>query len=322
MTSDLEKCAVDIAKQVSTALGDSLELSTMRWISQPAEDVAVKDATLAFYVDGKRPTQDIALLISNASFPDAVGEDVARAKEIATCVSRDVARHIISPVCEGRYGRQSWAAFSRLSSLSTYRGLRLLQKPVVSKRLLPWLAALAMDTKEHKADSASYEAYFVRPLGTLAGDPDLSSSFRRFADACSKRVLERRPDLFTVVQHGDFWLGNVMFQRTRLPGLNPTLGDFRVIDWRGARLDGYPCADAIRLVSSLYRANSSKSFRFMNQYLAHLEISDFNMAIYCLLSLGQLAENLDQFPKGRYCQLCEETFNFLRAFNVAALDIH
>lgn len=304
---------VEIAGEVSRALGDSLVLPSTRWISQPPGVGAVKDATLALYVDGKQTAQDIVLLISNPAFPDAVGDDVAQAREIAAQAGPDVARHIISPLCTGRFGPQSWAAFTRFSPVSTNRGVRLVQKTGVARRILPWLVGLAQDTRSHKAEPLAYEACFVAPLATLAEDADLPCDLRRVAQACRDRVLTQRPPLFTVAQHGDFWIGNIMFQRRPWPDLNPCLGDFHIIDWRGARPDGYPCTDATRFFSSLYKRNSSKSGAYLRQYQAQLEISDFDMTVYSLLGLGQLGQALDQFPKENYCLLCEETFSFLKA---------
>ena len=304
----------EIAQQVARALGDTLVLSTRRWITQPPGDGAVRDATLALYIDGKQGADDVVLLISNPAFPGAVGDDVAQAREIAEQASPDIARHIIAPAATGRFEGQRWAAFARLSPVSTNRAVRVMQKARAAQRILPWLVGLAQDTRDLRAAPSAYEAHFIAPLTTLAEDPDLSDALRHMAQTCRAKVEAQRPALFTVAQHGDFWIGNIMFARRRWPDHNPALGDFRVIDWRGARTDGYPGTDAIRFFSSLYRPNSPKPHTYLRQYQTQLEISDWDMMLYGMLGLGQLGQALDQFPKENYRLLCEETFSFLKAY--------
>ena len=311
MMAVLEAYLYDIAEQVSETIGGCLDVSTARWIPRPPDHQAVSDATLALYIDGKRARDDVVLLISSPSFPDTVGEDVVQAQSVAARLGPSVARHIVSPLCEGRAGRQSWAAFSRLSALSAYRMPRLFQKQAAAREILPWLSALAHNTKDHKADPSDYDACFIRPLEHLASRADLSSALRRFVDGCHKTVLKDRPDLFTVAEHGDFWIGNILFERRGLSRFDPRPGDFRVIDWRGARLEGYPCTDAIRFTASLRSKGFSRSDCFLHKYLKCLKISGSEMDVYCLASLGRLGEDLDQFPQGRYRQMCEVTFAFL-----------
>lgn len=317
MIDALTEYGLPIAEEVSARLGDCLQPATTRWITGPPAQDAVRDATYAFYVDGRMRAQDMVLLVSGPAFPEAVGEDGARARQVADRVSAGVAGHIATPLATGRFEGQSWAAFARLSPMASWRGARMLQKPRIAGPVLDWLAQLARETQQPETTAAGYEARFVHPLEVLALDHDLSDPLRRFAQDCRDRLLRDRPALVTVVQHGDFWVGNILFRRRRWPTFNPALGDFCVIDWRGARLDGYPCADAIRLISSLYRVNAPQTGAFLDRYLKALALAEADMALYSLLSLGQLGENLDQFPKARYCQLCEETYRFLQVRGAA-----
>lgn len=313
MRLEFEEYVLDIAGQVSDSLGDTLDVSTTRLIGLPTGKKALLDSTLAFYVDGKHRTDDVVLLVSNASFPDVVHADVARAREIAARVSDPVRVHISAPVSEGKLGTQTYAAFSRLSPLSDFRLVKRLQKHKAARKVLPWIVELAKETKEHRDAPPDFERYFIHPLVALCDDDALSDNVRNRADEYLGVVRNREANLFTVVQHGDFWIGNVFFARRAFPNINPALGDFSVIDWRGARLDGYPCSDWLRFCSSLFKSRSAQTAELISAYKNALEISDLEFQVYCFLALGRLGGELDQFPKERYIAACDNTLAFIDA---------
>ena len=271
------------------------------------------DASLAVYVDGKSRSDDIVLLIANAAFPDTVAEDVAHARHIKTQVSPHVGRHIVTPVYEGRFEGQSFAAFSRLSPLSDHRVIRRFQKSKAANGILPWIIALARETRKTYETPADYQRSFIHPLERLAGDPDLPSPVRDRATQYLAHLDQGDLPLFTTAQHGDFWCGNVLFDRRRFAALNPRLGGFSVIDWRTACVDGYPCFDWMRFCVSLFRIGSLQNDRLMSRYREALQISSFDCHLYCLMALGRLGDDLDHFPKDKFGSLCDTTLQFLDA---------
>jgi len=228
-------------------------------------------------------------------------------------VSEPVGSRIAAPVNEGKFGEQTYAAFSRLSPLSDFRLVRALQKHRAARRILPWMVEIARETKQHRDGPLDFERYFVNPLVALCNDKDLSDRVRDRAAEYLRFVRTRKTNLFTAVQHGDFWIGNVFFERRVLPNINPSLGDFSVIDWRGARLDGYPCIDWMRLCSSLFRDGSSRNNELVSAYINALGISALEFQAYCFLALGRLGDELDQFPKERYIAACDKTLAFIDA---------
>ncbi|QJF51595.1 hypothetical protein [Roseobacter ponti] len=311
MKSDFDAYITGIAKDVSGKLGNSLDVSTTRWIRPPTGEDQVRDATLAFYVDGHKRGDDVVLLISNTLFPGAVKADVACARDVAGRVSRQVSAHISAPVCEGQSGKQTYAAYSRLSPLSEFRPVRMLQKARAAKQTLPWLVQLAKETRLHRGTPEDYERVFADPLASLGGDTNVPARVRARAQEYRDFVQDRKPDLFTVVQHGDFWIGNVFFERRKLPDLNPYLGDFSIIDWRGARQDGYPCTDCMRFCSSLFRTGSERNSQLIAEYRSALDIPAEEFQVYCFLALGRLGTELDQFPAEKYAELCDHTLTFI-----------
>ena len=221
MKYDFEEYVIDIVEEVSRNFGNVLDASTTRWVSRPAGKKRVKDATLAFFVGGHRNRNDIVLLISNPSFAYAVGDDVSRAKEVALVVGQEVGKHIVNPVCQGVFHKQTYAAFSRLSPVSSYRVPRQFQKMLISGRVVSWLGLLAKETRQSRSAQPEYSQYFCQPLETISGDREISQEARAFADRCGVFVSKYRPELFTVAEHGDFWIGNVLFQRRIYSRLKP-----------------------------------------------------------------------------------------------------
>lgn len=312
MKLEFEEYIIDVVEQSSRALGGRLDISSIRWIGRPAGKDRVKDATLAFYVDGNRRVDDAVLLVSNPSFGQTVSMDIECAREVAMRVDHEVGKHISRPIHEGKFGNQTYAFFYRLSPLSNNRIVRRLQKPAAIRKVAPWLAYLAEQTKQEKYESIDYDLLFIKPLIGISQDKDISKNVRHCAKDVLKRIEMERPKLFTVVQHGDFWAGNVFFERRILENVNPLLGDFAVIDWRGMRLDGYPFMDLVRFCLSLYKVDAPQNAVMLREYGEHLCIPEDDVSVYLMLALGRLGAELDQFPKERYCAMCDTIFGFIQ----------
>ena len=243
---DFEAYIIEMVEQSSQALGGTLDVSSTRWINPPAGKDQVKDAGMAFYIDGNRRVDDAVLLVSNPNFGHTVSADVECARQVAIQVDQKVGKHISRPIYEGRFGNQTYAIFSRLSPISGNKIVRRLQKPAIVRKVAPWLASLADQTRQENHDALDHDRLFVKPLIDLSRDEDISGNIRDFAKEILVHVEKDKPNLFTIVQHGDFWIGNVFFERRIFENINPVIGDFSVIDWRGMRLDGYPCVDLVR----------------------------------------------------------------------------
>jgi hypothetical protein len=311
--AEFEDYIVNAAEQSSQALGGTLDLPSLRWIGRPGGKEHIKDTSLPFYIDGKKRADDVVLLLSNPTFGEAVALDVECAREVAARVGQDVARHISEPVHEGKVGTQSYAVFSRLSGLSENKIIRKLQKPAITKKVMPWLAQLGSQTRQDTHAAQDYDRLFIDPLASMSQDADLPKPITSYSKTLLERIKRDRPKLFTVLQHGDFWAGNVFFERRALENINPLLGDFTIIDWRGRRLDGYPIIDLVQYGLSLYKPDAPQNGAILQQYMQDLRIPREDVGAYIMLALGRLGADLDQFPKDQYCTVCETTFGFVKS---------
>lgn len=320
MNREIAQDIFDIVGSVSEALGNTLNVSSLRTIARPDGKEDVKDATLAFFVDGKARVDDIVLLLSNPVFPDTVMEDVDKASAIRELLDPEIAQHINRPQKVGTYGQQSYAVYARLDTVSDNKFIRIPQRHRVAPDIVSWSARLAAQTRISRKGTPDFAGYFIDPLQSILEDSDAPEDFRALAGQCLDFVSSADRDFFTTVEHGDFWIGNVLFERKMFSGLSPILGDFFVIDWRGARLDGYPCKDVVRFCRSLYGAESPRSGALVKSYREALGLCPFEMGLYCILSLGRLGANLEFFPRPRYYALVQETILFLRAHGCTSVD--
>ncbi len=310
--SDLEEYVYEIAEHVSSELRNTLDISTVRWVSRPEGKSEISDATLAFYIDGKRYQDNIVLLVSNYQFPHVVDEDIGNAQAISRLLQSGTQRNVAKPIFTGSYGIQSYAVFNRLLPLSDNRLVRYFQKKFTFKPVADWLLDLAIQTQRNCVDECELQRRFAEPIQFILCDSDMPSEIKRYVEKDLSEALREGLGLFTVAEHGDFWTGNVLFRRQLAPIISPFMGDFRVIDWRGSNTHGYPCCDLVRYCLSFYRPGSKSAGSAIRKYNSMLEISEVHFGLYIFASLGRLGMNLDQFPKDRYIALCKKYFEFIK----------
>lgn len=296
----------EIARQVSDAIGGGLDLESARPIPRPEGKEEIADSTLALTIDGA--AGGLVILVSNPRFPQAVAEDVARARAVAEAASALVARHIVRPLATGAIDGRSWTAMARLSPMSENRLVRLVQKTLVAPQVTDWAADLAVSTRRDVTGQAEADRLFRAPLAEVAGHGDVPTAMRRAAEG----ALATQP-LWTCAEHTDFWFGNVLFD----PGWtrNPArlCDGFTVIDWRGSRDDGYPCADIMRFVGSTLKPGARRAEALLARYRAGTGLSRTEMGLYTLASLGRLAQALEEFPPERYAGMARKLGRFLEA---------
>ena len=307
----------EMISAVAAQMGGLLDESSARWVSRPAGKAEIGDATLALYVDGVRPSDDVVVLVSNPRHPHVVGEDVEAARRVRSRAGAELGAKIIVPRVSSEHEGRTYAALPRLHTMPNHRVLRRLARGRVAGCVMAWAAELAAESRTPgPADPGEHDRLFLAPLRHVCDDTKAASDIRSFAER-AVALLERRDDRtgqiapFTTIEHGDFWVGNVLFDRRRWPGASALFGGFHLIDWRGVRMDGYPCADVVRLCYSLWGAQSKRCGPLLAKYRRRLGLTEFEMSLYTVLSLGRLGMNLDHFPPERYAALSNNLFALL-----------
>lgn len=310
MSLNFEEFVLDIVESCAERLGNDLDMSSIHWFERPGFKDAVADSSYIFFIDGKNREHDITLILSNKDFPETVRNACILATSIYQRLELEEQRHVVIPLLEGWYDGRSYAVFPRLEGFSNSRALRFAQKRFVKPKVAEWLANVTIQTKNYCNGPDETSRAFIEPFEYLASDIKLSLAIRKFAETYLSIDIRKKFQLFTSVHHGDFWSGNILAKRGSVPGFGFLSGEFRIIDWGTARLDGYPCIDIIRFATSLSRKTNTAG-QFVHQYANATAISREEVGIYAMASLGRLGLELDQFPKPRFLAMTEWVFDFL-----------
>jgi hypothetical protein len=246
-------------------------------IEEMPQPHTVADSTHKFLVHLGRSAQFI-LIVSNTVSPLLVQRNVARMRMAKTRLSKRVGNAIELPLVEGKYGARSYALWRMRTPLSSNRLRRAIQKELITPVVAQWLAEVATETL-HAGEASESVALIDRLLSV----PELSNEIRASAD---------------------LWLGNILKA--------PTPRGFMVIDWAGARSDGFPFFDLVKFGCSIDA--SAKEFRqLLENYCQSIHCSPAIALPSVLAGLGQLHQELEYFPEQQFIALCDRKFAALRS---------
>lgn len=299
-----------IAEFAARHLQGRMDTNSLRPLVKPTTEAKVADATSAYYVDGTSRSDDFVLIVSPPDFPDAVEESASAALRAGSLLGKDLGRSVCAPLLIERAQGRSFALYPRLEGFSQNRYVRMAQKHRAAPAILRWLNATLDYSKIEHAGAEERESRFVQPLQTLMDDADLPSPIRSAAEASAKAVQAGRVRTVTCLQHGDFWFGNIMFERSAAAWMAPLVRPFRVIDWGSSKPDGYPGIDAVRFLLSTF-GPGRYSVRAFDAYCRRAKLTATDASVSCLSSLGRLAGELNEFPKQNFIGLVGHVHDFL-----------
>ena len=208
---------------------------------------------------------------------------------------------VLQPITEGEYGGLSYVIWPKHRTLSSRRVLRHVQTSYVASRALAWLRHVQSQTHAVVSGQRLVEAY-LDPLGRAALDARISETSCRLARRGLQEIDSGTWSPRTVLEHNDFWLGNLLLPRGRLLRRTHPFGFF-VVDWAGARVQGYPFLDLFRFCLS-----SGASLKLMRaEVAAHCQIlgcGEQHVLPYLISALIALGSRLEHFPERRYRAMC------------------
>lgn len=273
-------------------------------VDQIPEARTAADVTHKFILTSGR-SQQFVLILSNPVSPELVRRNVQRMRMAKARLSHELGSVIELPVAEGVYGRRTYAIWRMRTPLSSRRLVMALQKRLIAPWMVQWLCDVAAETL-HYGDARQYAAFVER----LCHVPGLSNAVKAAAQLCCRAFLEGDVPPYSVLQHGDLWLGNVLKA--------PSKTGFMIIDWAGATLEGLPFYDLVSFGCSI--GASAKKTRGLIEKYRRAVPCDSGMAMsYVLAGLGQLHQDLEHFPESRFIALCEQKFAVVRSALSGAL---
>jgi hypothetical protein len=257
------------------------------------------DATSKFLLwnESGRPTG--FLLCSSRASPLFVRRSVDRAAAAREVVGEELSSAIIDPAYTEYVDALSFAVFPYYPALSSNRWILAWQRRRLRGRLLEWLSLANLKTLS-RVEQCEIIHDWESPLRRIAQESPFQQSAAHAIDEL--RAGNWKPRF--VLSHGDFWLGNILRapRRSRWP--------FVIIDWAGSSVRGYAIYDLIRLAKSV--GLSAAALRDeIDIHCAALDCTRAQAGHYLLAALGNIALNLEHFPRDRFTAMaesCWETF--------------
>lgn len=303
--------AAALALDISARYGVRIEAGRFHCLS--ADGTPLADATRKFLCPAPQGG-DGFLLLSSFGNPKLVARSVANIEAIRAALPAPLAGPVLAPVAAGEIASLTYAVWPRKQTLHKNRFVAAYQKWRLTPALYDWLFGLCRESLVAPADDAELAAGFVAPLEFMAAHPGQSEAIRAAARVSLDRLAAGAWRPRHCIQHSDFWVGNIVLPSAaeRRQGAP----DFFVVDWAGARLNGYPLIDLVRFMQSV-RAAAPRRARERRRYLEALDCDGADMTGYILAALGALGANLEYFPEDRYLALSASVFDYALAMRPA-----
>jgi hypothetical protein len=310
MRLDSDEDVINIVEYVNAANGQRFARTGIKALPRGNAIETAKDSPGIYFVPGLLAADDAILKFSNEHFPDYIEEESDKSRFARRALSRDLAEVIPDPIFEGRFLGRSYALWPKYRAISGQRIVGAVQKRLLYDNLFRWLRGIA-EVSINRNPSASATNLRCRiPLEQFRTNKNLSPFTRSLADRALQQFESGNWRPVNVLQHSDFWLGNILLPRhlQRCPNNN---FKFFVIDWAGSLIDGSPGLDLVRLCMSAKVALPRTRTELLN-YSRSIQIDYETLVFEVIVGLGRIGLSLNEFPKERYEALCESTVDFLR----------
>lgn len=240
------------------------------------------------------------VFVATPRSPDLVARAAERAQAAFELLGAEIGSAVLRPCRTGWVGGLSIAAYPwRLEVGHGFIRSRV-RRPLVRAWALNWLRGVTKacaSRYDEPADHASVQGSLesLASCELLAGDlHDLISRARSRLDCGAWQPR-------WVLDHNDFWPGNIMVNRDELA--RPTgPSPYVVIDWAGTNLRGGGFVDLLRVAKS-YGLSGPRLREEIEVHCSLLGIESEDSLSQTILSLGWLHQHLECFPIQRFATL-------------------
>ena len=242
--------------------------------------------------------------LSPSDSPDLVADDVEMITQARSELGPELSSVVPEILFSGRFQGRSVAVFELLTEISANRLLRKVQRTKTAILLIEWIDQVGAHTlSERPADQ--FETHIEQPLNWLATNGELSFEVRAASESALSN-FEADPTMAkTVFMHGDLWWGNVMLPTSS----EGTPAKFLVIDWGGAKANGYPLYDLVRAIESNGGRNARST---IDRHLSLLGMDRAHGLAHVLCAAGSYGLEGGQLTSERaneLVQYCFDTYN-------------
>jgi len=269
---------------------------------------SVADAPMRGLVVDEHGRPAGVLFLSNAVDPEIVARNVQKASDARCLLGPPLDAVILQPIVEGIHCDRSYVIWPWCRPFSSFRVWHALQKSMLIPRVLAWLRDVIQQTQRALPRQA-LDVLFEAPLRYVESEQQFRPIMREKAYTALDRMASGLWHPRGVLEHNDFWLGNVLLPPWGVSRTKNPFG-FYIIDWAGSSLVGRPLLDTIRFCMSA-RLSAHRCATELAFYTTVLGFESDDVVSYVLAGLGAIGTNLGHFPFERYVTLCENVFDYL-----------
>ena len=264
---------------------------------------------MKFFVSQKNGRNNGVLIVANRRHPDVVAKAVKKTLEAGKTAGPDAGRAVMQPIISGAFEHRSYAIWPRHKPLSRNRLLRAIQNRRLRPQVFSWLREVTRHSAAQVSAMDEMSKKYRAPLEFLINDSATSSEVRARASNALRAFQSGAWPAVTILQHSDFWLGNILLPRTNFGQSDGKRIRFYVIDWGGAELAGYPFFDLARYcISSGVPVPAARREVLRQSKILNCEPE--TASFYALCALGAIGLKPGFFPKERYVEMCARVNGF------------
>jgi hypothetical protein len=310
-----EECILNIVRHVNSQENDSYDSRRLKPVKPPSFKAEVLDNPFVYYLPGVLPENNSILIVSRFNFPSYIERATKIIDNTHNVLANNSAIPVLKPIVHGYHMGVSYALWREHLPISSYRVVRAIQKIWLNPRVFRWLSCLAKESKKNLSSELDISQNCKDPLEFVAGSAVLPSNINTHASQALEYLEAGNWLPFTVIQHSDFWVGNLLLINKETNSSNNEFG-FYIIDWAGALLEGAPVFDLVRYCMSMGVSKKRARNEFLRYALA-IEIEPRELVYYLVIALGKIGMNLEQFPEKRYVEMSAYSVAYLESLELA-----
>lgn len=305
---------IGLVDHVNKLTNNKYNIQKLKPIGDPSFKNETLDSPYKYYLPGVKPENDAVLMVSREAFPDFIERAVNNSRKAHDLLSGQLSSVVLEPTNDGRYRGLSYAIWPEHRPISDSRLIRKLQKKWLDPKVFTWLNGIAKDSMNQNIDEKSVDQLISMPLECIATNPQLSENIHSYATRALRHLKTKQWTPITILQHSDFWLGNILFFKKNTHPSGNNFG-FCVIDWGGAQTRGAPVFDLVRYCISTHVSTSRAREEFL-RYATTIQIEPRELIYHLICALGQIGMNLEQFPENRFLKMCEGNVSFIQTLEL------
>ncbi len=313
MIPEYDEYLVSLVEQENRKSSGKYDVESLKPLGKPTFKDDVRDSPGFFTVDGVDSQSDSIIIVSNKQFPDFVNETVEKTSEASAKLVPELSKHILFPLATGTYGTQSYVFWPRQQPISNKRLTKRVQLMTVNSRVYQWLTDVTMTTQVSVVSGEELNNQFKVPLAFLINQESVPGEIKRSASETIRLLDAAEISPVSILQHGDFWYGNILLERSWPFSLKSPVSFF-IIDWGGANMAGYPYIDQLRYLMSM-RQQDHVIARNLTKYSDECGIPVRDIMCYICAYAGYLGMNRNELPFDRYLKLIENLFHKAEIFS-------